>query len=149
MDKQLSPIVLGFIFIGLLFGSYAMWSEIRMPSSSSQETETENQASVIVDEPEALAAIASPVTVSGKARGYWFFEASFPIEIIDGNGTVLGIGIAQAQDEWMTEGYVPFSTAITFTEPGTDTGFIIFKKDNPSGLPEHDATVAVPIIFAQ
>jgi hypothetical protein len=91
--------------------------------------------------------IASPVTVKGEARGYWFFEASFPVEIRDENGRVLGGGIAEAQEEWMTENYVPFTAVVSFN-PGTATkGYIALIKDNPSGLPENDDELLVPVSF--
>jgi hypothetical protein len=47
----------------------------------------------------------------------------------------------------MTENYVPFAATVTFTEPATENGFIFLKKDNPSGLPENDASIAIPITF--
>lgn len=149
MNKTFSIGFLVIIFIALLFGSFAMINERGTGTSTSQVVETENRASVVLSEPESQSVISSPVTVTGEARGNWFFEASFPIEVIDGNGTVLGVGIAQAQGEWMTTDYVPFSTTISFSQPATPNGFILLKKDNPSGLPEHDATIAVPITFAQ
>ena len=91
--------------------------------------------------------IASPVTLTGKALGTWFFEASFPVRIVDAEGTVLGTGIAEAKSDWMTTDYVPFTATITFSGTTTDTGFLEFVKDNPSGLPEHDASVRVPVRF--
>ncbi len=27
--------------------------------------------------------VTSPLTIRGEARGYWFFEASFPVEFVD------------------------------------------------------------------
>src|SRR3989344_9387811 len=47
----------------------------------------------------------SPLTVEGEAR-LWYFEASFPIRVLDGDGTELGVGIAQAQGDWMTVNFV-------------------------------------------
>lgn len=91
--------------------------------------------------------VTSPVTVSGEARGTWFFEASFPIEILDSQGNVLGTGIAQAQGNWMTEDFVPFSATIQFKATTVPQGLIVFRKDNPSGLPENDASVSVPVRF--
>lgn len=91
--------------------------------------------------------VGSPVTVTGEARGYWFFEASFPITVTDAAGTVLGTGYATAGDSWMTEDFVPFTGTVTFTAT-TDSGFIIFHKDNPSGLPENDDSFSVPVRFS-
>jgi len=102
---------------------------------------------VTVSSPLINEKISSPIVIKGEARGVWFFEASFPIEITDADGNVLGQGIAQADGEWMTNDFVPFTAPITFTSSPTPTGFIILKKDNPSGLPEHDAQEVMPVRF--
>lgn len=83
-------------------------------------------------------------SVIGKARGTWFFEASFPIDVVAPNGNVITTGIAQAEGEWMTEEFVPFKADIsvgTYSGPAT----LVLKKDNPSGLAEHDASISFPI----
>jgi hypothetical protein len=94
--------------------------------------------------------IASPLTLMGSARGTWFFEGSFPVTVVDWNGLIIGEGIATANGEWMTEDFVPFSAIVNFTVP-TDTpyrrGTIILQKDNPSGLPEHDNALEIPVTF--
>ena len=90
--------------------------------------------------------LTSPLTVTGQAR-LWYFEASFPIELKDANGVVLAVGIAQAQDDWMTESFVPFKAMLDFSKPTTPTGTLILKKDNPSGLPQYDNEVSVPVEF--
>lgn len=100
-----------------------------------------------VSAPKTNEAITSPLSFSGKARGFWFFEASFTVRVFDANGSELGIGIAQAQDEWMTEDFVPFSGTVVFGAPFTPTGKVVFQKDNPSGLPEHDAAIEIPVRF--
>jgi hypothetical protein len=100
-----------------------------------------------VEFPARKTAIRSPITISGQARGTWYFEASFPVEIHDGSGEVIGQGAAQAQGEWMTENFVPFTATIKFTTPKTKEGAIILRKDNPSGLPERDEHIEIPIVF--
>lgn len=102
-----------------------------------------------VAEPRPGEEIKSPFLVHGEARGYWFFEASFPIHLLDGNGTEIAVGIAQAQKEWMTTEFVPFSVTMQFQKPQTEMGTLVFKKDNPSGLPEHDDELRIPVRFAQ
>lgn len=98
--------------------------------------------------PSYKSSIKTPVTITGEARGNWFFEASFPIEIKDNNGKVIGNGIAQAIGEWMTEDFVPFEAEIEFTSPGPNqSGTIVLHKDNPSGLPQNDDSLSVPIVF--
>lgn len=93
--------------------------------------------------------IRSPLIVQGEARGYWFFEASFPIHLFDANGKEIAINIAQAQNEWMTTDFVPFSATMQFQKPQTKTGTLVFKKDNPSGLSEHDDELRIPVLFSQ
>ena len=93
--------------------------------------------------------VQSPLIIEGEARGLWYFEASFPVKITDANGTILGIVPAQAQDEWMTENFVPFKATLEFTNPTTPTGVLILEKDNPSGLPEHDDSLKIPIKFSK
>lgn len=93
--------------------------------------------------------ITSPLIVKGEARGYWFFEASFPVRLFDGNGKELAVGIAQAEKEWMTTEFVPFSAALTFTKPFTAAGTLVVEKDNPSGLPEHADALRIPVVFKE
>ncbi len=94
-----------------------------------------------------LEALSSPVILHGQARGTMFFEASFPVRVLDTDGTELGTGIAQADGDWMTKNFVWFTLPLTFNHPKGDTGFLRFMKDNPSGLPEFDLHVDVPIRF--
>ncbi len=95
------------------------------------------------------AVVSSPLLIKGEARGTWYFEASFPVKILDANGTELGIVPAQAQGEWMTTEFVPFETSLTFKKPTTKTGTLVLQKDNPSGLPEYDDSVSIPVTFSQ
>jgi hypothetical protein len=92
--------------------------------------------------------ISSPVTIAGEARGNWFFEATFPIVIEDANGLAIGQGFAEAQGDWMTNLMVPFAATVFFTLPlGVEQGNIVFKRDNPSGLPANEESVKIPIRF--
>ncbi len=105
---------------------------------------------LIVKTPLVDEAIATPLSVVGMARGSWFFEGSFPITLVDAAGKTLADGQATASGEWMTAEYVPFSATLTFTLPSSMTekrGRLILKKDNPSGLKEHDDQYEIPITF--
>ncbi len=105
---------------------------------------------IVLSSPTPLTQISTPVALKGMARGYWFFEASFPVTIVDWNGLIIGEGIATADGEWMTEEFVPFTATVNFTlDPETPyrRGAIILQKDNPSGLPENDNALEVPITF--
>jgi len=95
--------------------------------------------------PDAI--IQSPLILQGRARGVWFFEASFPAYLIDADGDTVAVMPVQAEGEWMTTEFVPFKATLTFTAPTSGTGTLILMKDNASGLPEHAAELRVPVRF--
>jgi hypothetical protein len=104
---------------------------------------------IILDDIEAQSRVQSPLTVTGKVPGNWSFEASFPVQVTSKNGAVLVQTAAQLEGDWMTEELVPFSVTLTFERPSGDNpqGYLVLKKDNPSGLPENDDSVTIPIVF--
>lgn len=112
-----------------------------------KELYSEDSSEIIIDAPIVNEQVVSPLAVSGQAIGTWFFEASFPIKIYDANYLELGTGYVTAQDDWMTEDLVPFEGTIEFSLPTTTTGWLIFHNDNPSGLPQYDRQIALPIKF--
>lgn len=103
---------------------------------------------ITVDSPDPGDRITSPLTITGEARGTWYFEASFPVELRDASGAVIAQHYAEAQGEWMTENFVPFRSTLSFpAQPAGSQGTLILRKDNPSGLPENDNSVSIPIVF--
>ncbi len=102
---------------------------------------------IFVTSPQENESISSPVMIKGEARGNWYFEASFPIALYDSNNTLLAEAPAQAIGEWMTEDFVPFELSLSFSKPTTTSGKIVLKKDNPSGLPENDEQIEIPVLF--
>jgi hypothetical protein len=105
-----------------------------------------------IDNPRPNQVINSPLLVKGRARGYWYFEADFPVVLTDWDGRIIAEAIAQAQGNWMTEEFVPFETMLEFEKPEEISGIInsgslILRKDNPSGLPENDDALEIPIKF--
>ena len=118
---------------------------------------TENKTNLIrVNQPMVESFIASPLQIEGEARGNWFFEASFPVSLVNWDGVIIAEGVAEAQGEWMTEDFVPFKVNLEFTNPYNvgdpdfmKSGTLILRKDNPSGLPENDDALEIPIRFAE
>lgn len=100
-----------------------------------------------VDNPRPNQAIQSPILIKGEARGYWFFEASFPIKLINENGEVIIQHYAQAEDDWMTEDFVPFEAELNFEVANTRKGTLILEKSNPSDLPENYNELRIPVIL--
>jgi hypothetical protein len=116
-----------------------------------EEDAAEDKSDLIkVTSPTENETVTSPLTVTGEARGYWYFEASFPLVVTDWDGRIIGEGFAEAQSSWMTEDFVPFIGEVEFTVP-PDTayqrGTLILQKANASGLPENDDAVEISIRF--
>ena len=109
-------------------------------------------STITVSSPLPRATVKSPLLVTGTAQGSWFFEATFPVRLLDSHGNTLGQGVARAQGDWMTSDFVPFTATITFTaDPQIigSTGTLMFQKDNPSGLPQNAGEFRVPVVIGQ
>ncbi len=105
-----------------------------------------SEAPIFVESPEKNSTLVSPLNISGVAKGSWFFEASFPLLLVDEQGKILAQSHATAKGKWMTPDYVGFSGTLTFAEPTQETkARLILKKDNPSGLAEHDDAREIPV----
>lgn len=100
-----------------------------------------------VETPLTDSLVQSPLKIKGEARGIWYFEASFPVKLIDGSGKILASAPAQAQEDWMTEDWVPFELTLNFDAPQSASGVLVLQKDNPSGLPANDDSISVPVRF--
>jgi hypothetical protein len=109
--------------------------------------ELEKQDLIRITSPRPNQTIESPLTITGEARGFWFFEADFPVKIYDGNNKLLGVAVAQSQGEWMTENFVPFAATLDFSFSGTKKGVLVLEKDNPSGLAQNADELRVPVVF--
>ncbi len=105
------------------------------------------ETSVRVTVPERGALVASPLEVRGEARGLWYFEGRFPVELVDANDETIATSVARAQGEWTTQDYVPFEAEIDFDRPASAEGALVFRKANSSGRPENAAEVRVPVRF--
>jgi hypothetical protein len=123
--------------------------------------ELEKDDLIRIEHPRPNSVVISPLAIRGMARGSWFFEASFPVFVVDGNGNIIGQGVAQAQGNkatgeahWMTEDFVPFAATITLDTAHiqgrySNHGTLILKKDNPSDNHERDDALEIPIQFGK
>lgn len=95
-----------------------------------------------------LKKISDPLTVAGEVKGSWSFEAQFPVSLTDEKGRVITSAVARLEGDWMSNKYVPFSATLNFSGqmPGSK-GFLVLKKDNPSGLSEKNDAIEVPVVF--
>jgi hypothetical protein len=113
---------------------------------------TDMSDQIVVTSPAGGMSVSSPLTVIGRARGNWFFEASFPVFVVDWDGRIIGQGIAHAKGDWTTTDFVPFEAMISFDKPvdvGPQSlkGTVILKNDNPSGQASTSKSMEIPILF--
>lgn len=137
-------------FLNFLLATMAVLS-VLLFSSCRNSTEKEGSEKVTsnnkieVTSPSPHSTITSPLTIKGKARGSWFFEASAPVQLVNQKNEVIAESYIQANEDWMTEDFVPFSGSLKFPDSNTKSGFLILKKSNPSGLPEQSDEVKIPV----
>jgi hypothetical protein len=111
---------------------------------STTSDDTPLSASVLVTSPHEHTVVGSDFTISGKAPGPWFFEATFPVKILDSESNSIATSHATASGDWQTTGLVDFTVPVHINGyHGQAT--IVLMRDNPSGLPENDDALEVPI----
>jgi hypothetical protein len=91
--------------------------------------------------------VSSPLVVKGEAVGSWYFEAEFPVLVTDESGKQLGVGSARTQGDWMSTNLVPFTAKVSFKKGTAKKGYVVLQRSNPSGLPENDQAVKIPVSF--
>ncbi len=104
---------------------------------------------IVVTSPTEGGLVSSPLMITGTARGTWYFEASFPLVLLDEKNMQIGTGHAEAKGEWMTENFVPFTATLIFSKPTTQKGTLVLKNDNPSGEAIRDKEIRIPVIFGK
>lgn len=114
--------------------------------NTDNQDDTDENDKIRVSEPMVNATVSCPLHIEGEARGFWFFEASFPISLVDEDGDVITQDTIMTSDEWMTEDFVAFETDLYFTTDSTE-GTLIIHRSNASGLPEFDEQIEIPLTF--
>lgn len=142
-------IALGIILAGAIgfFGGAYYQTTLDQTCPALTAANTQTVLPVIFDSPTTDSKITNPITVSGKALGNWYFEGEFNTAVIDASETELGSSTAKAQGDWMSEGYVPFTATIDFAKTSSSYGYVIAKKNNPSGQPSANSEYRVKVSF--
>ncbi len=117
-----------------------------MPAPADNEPQASFTSEALVINPKQNELVSSPLKIEGEAKGTWFFEASLPVKLFDSENNIIVSGPAAAQSDWMTEKPVKFVSTLVFSTTAT-SGYLVIVKDNPSGLPENDASIKVPVRF--
>lgn len=89
------------------------------------------------------------IFINWEATWTWYFEANFGIEVVDENDNTLADTYVSTSWEWMTENYVPFHARFNYEDPETDYWYIVFRKANPSWLPENEFEKRVRVQLRQ
>ncbi len=105
-----------------------------------------------INTPRPNQVITSPLLIEGEVRGNWFFEGDFPVILTNWDGLIIAEGFVTTKEEWMTEDFITFEGILEFEKPEIINGFsnrgtLILRKDNPSGLPEYDDALEIPILL--
>jgi len=103
---------------------------------------------VVVTSPQPNQTVTNPIALTGKAKGFWFFEATAPVKLFDDKENQIAESHIQAQGDWMTNHYVPFTGTLNYSVNATTSGTLLFQNDNPSGLPQNQKEFRVPIVIA-
>ncbi len=143
MKSRIIIILIGIVAAILFFAA-------KMPQSSPPQQQLPEHTpqphdNIRVRQPVSGASVSGSFPVLGEARGTWFFEASFPIRLLDSSGVEVATAIATAEGQWMTTEFVPFSATMDIPHGLEGQATLVFEKDNPSGLPEHDDELRIPI----
>jgi hypothetical protein len=103
---------------------------------------------IVIDNIKDNQTVSNPIKISGKARGNWYFEATFPVELVDTDGNILASSTARAQSDWATTTFVNFVVTLDYVKStSTNRALIVLSKDNPSGNPEFDQSIFIPVIL--
>src|SRR3989344_7044338 len=137
--------ILGFIALCIVVLALALFL-IPVPTNDSSAVMRAGSLSerVMLLTPIPGATVERVFAVAGEAPGGWYFDASFPINVVSAEGKMLAELPAQAQSDWMTPEQVPFKALVDVGEY-SGPAILILKRDNPSDMREHDASVSIPI----
>ncbi len=162
MKKRFILLVL-VVFFGLIAWFYFCPGQVCAPTVTTlpgqeevglapEAAPAQKEGVIIVSTPLPESTITSPVTIKGKAKGNWFFEASAPVEIVNWDGLIIGKGFVTVDEgyDWMTTDMVPFTGSVSYDANQLGAykyGWIIMKKDNPSGESQFDDHLEFKVLF--
>lgn len=134
-----------FILIGA--GIWYLNPELIQNITSSIKSQIEVPGLITVTSPKSYQKISSPLTITGQARGQWYFEGTAPVRLEDSSGQTIAKGHIAALEAWTTENWIRFSGELEFETPETQTGTLILENTNQSGFPENPYSLSLPVKF--
>ena len=151
MKKAVTAIIIvlvALVIIALIFD----WGRpsVFAPNIDQTVTSTLNGVTdqISISYPKENNEVTNPIKITGKARGNWFFEAQFPVKLMDSDGNIIASTSARAESDWMTTDYVNFSAEISYPKSTTtQRAILVLSKDNPSDDPKFDAFLYIPVLL--
>lgn len=140
--KKYLLVVMGFVAIFIILSILFVGNK----SNSKLSYVNSSENNIVVNTPLPGERVGKKFTVTGFARGSWFFEASFPVILNDIKGVPLSRLPASAKGEWMTENFVPFEAVVEVPETFSGEAVLTLRKDNPSDIRANDASVSFPLV---
>ncbi|MFZ3054513.1 MAG: GerMN domain-containing protein [Minisyncoccales bacterium] len=133
-------VIIGIIL--LLLSSIVAFSFYTLPQKEDVSLE-----GIEIDNIKEGQTVASPLSIAGRATGgHWSgFEGQVgTVELIASNGTELGTAILTMTSVW-DKLPVEFLATLTFEMPEEEDVLLVFHNENPSGLPEFDQVMSIPL----
>ena len=118
-----------------------------VPAPAAASSKAPLSASVSVSSPLPNASVGKTFTVEGVAPNGWYNEAVFPIQVRDGDDDLIASGQGMAESDWTVSGPVRFHATIRLSQTYSGPADLILLRDNPSGLPQNEDEVTIPIII--
>lgn len=89
-----------------------------------------------------------PLVIKGTVESGWMSEGSFLVKLLDASRQEIASASAKEtiSGSWQSGKAVEFSVSLTFTTE-SNSGFLVFRNDNPSGLPENAKSFEIPVKF--
>ena len=155
MKKRYILLIFLIVFGAILWYAFSRPAKVAAPVAvdlNPAPTKASKDDMIVVDVPLPESIVSNPIVIKGQARGNWFFEASAPVDVVNWDGLIIGSGYVTVDkgSDWMTTEYVPFSGSVSYDASKLGAykyGWIIMKKDNPSGEAKFDNALEFKINF--
>lgn len=149
-QKQIFSIIAAAIILvgaGFYFQQYRKTHPAKSP---------EAPAGIVIDTPAAGAVVSFPLVIRGRITGEsgWapFEGHAGTVQAIDDQGPLSEIGALLIGGDWTI---LPANFEATLGMDDTvskikaDTGYLLFRNENPSGLPENNREFRLPVKYAK
>lgn len=102
---------------------------------------------IIINSPKKEELISSPLVITGQVNGNGWsgFEGQVgTVKLLGSNAEILGTAILEPTTDWMR---LPtkFKAILVFASAKEQNGMLVFKNENPSGMPENDTEFKLPV----